>query len=245
MGDVNGDWDPAGARPAPVLTDPERIKNAVKASVPRISSQQGEVVTVPFRIDNLKKEEVSSYQFDIAYDPAVITPADIAADLAGTVSESLAVAFNTPEAGLLKVVVYGAMPVNGDGVYVNLRFNTTGAGGSSTPLTVQNFRFNDGTADVVTINGTIRVLSADMEDAISGRLVSAYGTPVADTRVILTSTTGATLSATTSRDGQFEFIGLARGETYSVSAVSRRYTFAQRTVSVTGGTADVNMIAEQ
>ncbi len=89
---------------------------------------------IPFRIDDLGGIGVGSYQFDLIYDPSVITPADAAASIAGTMDESLTGVSNSPTPGLLKVVVYGAVPVYGDGVYVYLRFKVTGNAGSATPL---------------------------------------------------------------------------------------------------------------
>ena len=48
--------------------------------------------------------------------------------------ESLTIVSNSPTPGLLKVAVYGAVPVYGDGVYVYLRFKVTGKAGTATPL---------------------------------------------------------------------------------------------------------------
>jgi hypothetical protein len=67
---------------------------------------------------------VDSLQFDISYDPAVMAPAG--ATLDGAVDQSLSIVSNAPEPGLLKVAVYGAVPVAGDGVYAYLVFNVTG-----------------------------------------------------------------------------------------------------------------------
>ncbi|CAN5449839.1 hypothetical protein BH10ACI3_BH10ACI3_26490 [soil metagenome] len=159
MGDVNGDWTPeTPPRPEP-LTDPYRIKNAVQARMASYKVQPGTEVLVPFRLDNLKGAEVGSYQFDIQYDPYVVTSSELAADLAGTMGENMSIAFNTPEKGLLKVVVYGAYPAQGDGVYVNLRFVVSGVEGTSTPLTISGFRLNDGSGDVYTTDGKLIVVS--------------------------------------------------------------------------------------
>ena len=49
------------------------------------------------------------------------------------------------------------MPASGDGVYVYLRFKVTGGIGSMTPLTITDFRFNDGLDEVFTTGGSIVV----------------------------------------------------------------------------------------
>ena len=159
MGDVNGDWSPTGYRPAPDLTDPERIKNAIQVSVLSGKAVQGTEITVPLRIDNLKGMAVGSYQFTIRYDPNIITPSRIAADVSRTLSRSLSVVSNAPEKGMLNVVVYGAFPATGDGVYVNLRFSVEGRVGSTTPLIIDGFRLNDGINDVYTTNGQLVITS--------------------------------------------------------------------------------------
>ena len=66
--------------------------------------------------------QIDAFQFDLWFDPSVISPAAVAASLNGTLADSLSVVANSSQPGLLKVAVYGAFPVSGDGVYVDLRF---------------------------------------------------------------------------------------------------------------------------
>jgi len=136
------------------------MKSAVRASVPDTKAVQGSSVTIPFRIDNLRGSGIASYQFDIEYDPAVIAPDQIAADLAGTMSEGFAMAVNSPMPGLLKVVVYGAVPVTNDGVFVNLHFRTIGAAGATSPLTINGFLLDDARMHAVTRSATLQVTEA-------------------------------------------------------------------------------------
>ena len=118
-------------------------------------ADRGATVLIPVRIDNLRGAGVDAYQFDIAYDPQVVTPDAVAADLTGTLSANMSVAYNVVEPGLLKVAVYGAIPANGDGVYVNLRFNATGQPGSRSVLHVDNFFVGGGTASTYTYDGNV------------------------------------------------------------------------------------------
>ncbi len=238
LGDVTGDWNPLGAnRPAALTNDDD----AVRVSMPAITAGAGTVVNVPLKIDRLRSVGLTSYQFDIEYDPAVIEPARIAADLTGTLGDQLAIVANVPAPGLLKVAVYGAYPVTGDGVYANLKFNVVGTSGSSSPLTVREFMYNDGTAGVMAVNGAVKVNSP--EPVIRGRLVTSMGQSVDGVTVVLSGTAGRTREVTSNASGVFEFSSLEYGETYTITVMSRTHVFAPQTVSVSAGVTDVQMIA--
>ncbi len=242
MGDVDGDWVTGNNRPIP--TNKTGSKDAVRASVPTMEAISGSEVIIPFKIDNLQGKQVGSYQFDVQFDPTVLEPQEIVADLAGTISESLSMAANSPQPGLVKVTVYGAIPVGGDGVYVNLRFVTVGAVGTTTPLSVSAFRFNNGENEVITADGQLTV-AASNNTTIRGRLVTALGQPVSNGRVTLTSSTGETRSAMSGSFGSFEFGDLVIGETYTVTVQAKRFSFTPRTVSVNGNVTEIDMIADQ
>ncbi len=156
IGDVNADWLPAGPRPARA---PESIDstNAVRVSIPNAVAARSSQITVPLNIGNLKGRGITSYQFDIEYDPSVLLPAQAAADVTGTISQGLLVVSNSPRPGLLKVAVYGAIPVTGDGVLIDLRFIAAGQTGTSTPLTISSFRLNNGSADIIASGGRLRI----------------------------------------------------------------------------------------
>ncbi len=143
---------------------------AVRVSVADTKAAHGSVVSIPLSLANLRGTGVTSYQFDIEYDPAVLAPADIAADLAGTMSEGLYAVSNSPTPGLLKVVVYGAIPASNDGVFANLQFKAIGAAGTETPLTITNFQLNDGKEDVVITNAVLQITKADRSSLSSGFL---------------------------------------------------------------------------
>jgi hypothetical protein len=110
---------------------------------------------VPLRIEGLGDRMVGSYQFDIKYDPAVIEPVVPAVDLSGTASEGFGFAANSPEAGILKVVAYGPIPVFNDGIYLYLRFRPVGQVWSVTPLTITDFRMNEGLEEIDIVSGRL------------------------------------------------------------------------------------------
>ena len=60
--------------------------------------------------------------------------------MAGTISRGLSVVTNSSEPGLLRVAVYGPMPIDGNGVLLNLRFTAVGKAGSVSPLLFERTR---------------------------------------------------------------------------------------------------------
>lgn len=155
-GDVSGDWNPTGAnRPADRTSDPD----GVQVSIPSVVALSGSLLSIPLHIHGIKAAGLTSYQFDIEYDPAVIEPDRIAVDLAGTLGEGLSVVSNVPSPGLLKAAIYGEIPPTWDGVYANMNFFVVGSGGTSTAVTVRQFIYNDGAFGTVTFNGGIKVVA--------------------------------------------------------------------------------------
>ena len=154
MGDVSGDWTPPASR----SLAPERstlLWNTVAVSVPNLKILRRGTITIPVRLDNLMGKAVSSFQFDVEFDPNVISPETVAADLTGTMSDGLSLVSNSPRPGLLKVVVYGVSDVTGEGTYINLLFRSNGRG--RTPIIISGFRLNDGTDKISVVNGSITV----------------------------------------------------------------------------------------
>jgi len=145
MGDVNGDWMPV----PPMQPDSSlpSTGNSILAALADTKAAANNTVTLPLSLSNLRGAEVSSYPFDIEYDPAMLKPAEIAADVSGTLSDGAGVASYSPTPGLLKVVVYGTFPASSEGLYLNLRFKTAGTR-ASTPVEIRRFRVNDGTEQV-------------------------------------------------------------------------------------------------
>jgi hypothetical protein len=155
MGDVDGNWSAMPMGPFSSIR-PDAGK-AVRAILPNAKAPVRSAVTIPLSLADLRGREVTSFQFDILYDPAVIAPANIAAGLNGTLGEGLSVVSNSPTPGLLKVAVYGTTPAVGEGVYVDLHFVTIGRIGASTPLTINAFRLNDGSEQVIGSGGILLV----------------------------------------------------------------------------------------
>jgi autotransporter-associated beta strand protein len=167
MGDVTGDWDPA-VSPTGLLSD-------LVVSVPNPISSAGNELIMPLRFENTRGNAIDAYQFDILFDPAILSPAAPALDVAGTLSEGMDVVANSSVPGVLKVAVYGAVPAHGDGEYLRLHFHTSGKGEAINTLKFGSFIINDGKT-VQLRDCEIHVLAGEKVDQI----------PISNIRIIYT-----------------------------------------------------------
>jgi hypothetical protein len=117
----------------------------------------GKEIVVPVQVRGVADKGVISYEFDLRYDPAVIQPLTDVADVNLTISRALSVVTNAGEPGLLRLVVYGAYPIDGDGVLVNLRFTAVGAQGAISPLSFERIMFNEGEGRVSGTDGKVEI----------------------------------------------------------------------------------------
>lgn len=153
MGEVTGNWSNSAAR---------RIKSAgpekgVTVKLPDTTIPSAKNLIVPVEVGSIANKGVIAYEFVVRYDPAVIQPQKNAVDVSRTVSRGFSVAVNAEEPGLLRVAVYGSMPIEGDGVLLNFRFTPVGPSGSTSPLIFEKLLFNEGEPQVTTIDGKIEL----------------------------------------------------------------------------------------
>lgn len=241
MGEVSGNWTDGGARIS--ASGPER--NAAVTAPRSVTPADSEVI-IPVSVEGVANKGVISYEFDLSYDPAVIQPQEYPVQVTGTASRGFTTAINAQEPGLLRVAGYGPTPIDVNGVLLNLRFTSVGAAGSVSPLTFERMVFNEGDPGTLVTDGQVELVTADADQAeISGRVLTVLGAGVPNARVTLADSTGQTRSVTANSFGVYRFGGLQPGQTYSISVESRNYAFAPLTVSVTGQTASVNIIATQ
>lgn len=149
MGEVSGNWLNTGARQA-LRNGPERT---TVVTAPRLGTIANGEVLIPVSVEGSANKGIISYEFDLRYDPSVIQPQADPVDVAGTVSRGLSVVSNASEAGFLRVAVYGAMPIDADGLLLILKFTAVGTAGSASPLTWERFVFNDGDPNATFTDG--------------------------------------------------------------------------------------------
>ena len=166
IGEASGNYNPAthprsaergAGGQEPTVSDDSMAQKPITVTAQPAVTETDKVVLIPVSVEGVMGKDVISYEFDLRYDPAVIQPLENSADLAGTVSRGLMVVTNPYEPGLLRVVVYGAMPIERDGVLLNLRFTSVGAPGSASPLTFERVLFNDGEPRVSAAAGMVEL----------------------------------------------------------------------------------------
>lgn len=157
IGEVSGNWNNTGAR----STDSEPTENDVESSVavnlPQVVVSADNEVLIPVTIRGAADKNIISYEFDLRYDPNVIHPQADPVDLKDTASRGLFSAVNEIETGLLRVVMYGPLPIDGKDVLLNLRFTAVGASGSSSPLSFERIIFNDGDPTALITAGQVEL----------------------------------------------------------------------------------------
>ncbi|MFN0278762.1 MAG: cohesin domain-containing protein [Pyrinomonadaceae bacterium] len=141
---------------SPEMQGPER---GIAVGLPSVRGSVEKEIVIPVSVRGVADKGIISYEFDLRYDPAVIQPLAEPVDVAGTVSRGLSVVTNASEPGLLRVVVYGAFPIDSDGVLLNLRFTTVGAAGSVSSLAFERIMFNEGDSLVMVTDGRAEVLA--------------------------------------------------------------------------------------
>lgn len=164
MGEVSGNWNNTGARPADRdakhLTEntssrgPER---GITVNLPHLSAATGEDVILPVLVDNLANKGIISYEFNLRYDPLVLQPYTDPIDVTGTVSRGLSFAANAEEPGFLRVAFYGPMPITENGILLNLKFIAVGKVGSVSPLRWEKLMFNNGEPRTAAANGRVEI----------------------------------------------------------------------------------------
>ncbi|MFN0279328.1 MAG: cohesin domain-containing protein, partial [Pyrinomonadaceae bacterium] len=153
IGEVSGNWSNNESRSGN-RGGPER---PTIVTAPNLVTTTSDEVIIPINIQNGENREIISYEFDLRYDPLVIQPQIKPVSTEETVSLDLSFATNIIEPGLLKVAVYGAMPIVSDGVLLNLKFNVVGASGAMSTLVWERIVLNEGYPEASTADGMIEV----------------------------------------------------------------------------------------
>ncbi|MBK8467295.1 MAG: hypothetical protein IPL32_15870 [Chloracidobacterium sp.] len=171
MGEISGNWNNTGARPFDGKQFAEAESSGrdigITVGLPALTAVYKEI-EVPVNVRGIANKGVIAYEFDLRYDPTVIQPLVDPVDVKGTASRGLSVVTNATDPGLLRVVVYGAYPIDGDGVLLNLRFTPVGKPGSASPLSFERIMFNEGDLLTTITYGRVELsVAAENEDEIN------------------------------------------------------------------------------
>ncbi|MBK9529055.1 MAG: hypothetical protein IPO41_12225 [Acidobacteria bacterium] len=123
----------------------------MELTAPTANQLVGSTVALPITVDDITGDGIFTGQFDLLYDPAVITPsgANAGCSAAGTIVGNAGVApfCSILASGRIRVVLAGASAWTGSGTLVNINFTAIGIAGNTSALTFPalNIEFsNDG-----------------------------------------------------------------------------------------------------
>lgn len=91
--------------------------------------------------------------------------------------------------------------------------------------------------------GAVEVQAAASIATVSGTVVSSGGTPISKAIVTLSNMSGVVASTQTNAFGYFTLINVPGGQTYSITAGSKQYTFTPQNINVNGDTTGVIITA--
>jgi hypothetical protein len=169
IGEVTGNWNNTGARTEdsrPLAEGSEQSDkggwSSISVALPSVTAAVDKEIVVPINVDGIADRGIISYEFDLKYDPTVLQPNTEPVEVAKTISRGLSVVTSSSEPGVLRVVVYGALPIDGNGVLLNLRFSSVGQPGTASQLSIQRIVFNEG-LDVNVAGGQVELSAAKTE----------------------------------------------------------------------------------
>ena len=77
----------------------------------------------------------------------------------GTLSSGFSPTYNVTAPGVLTVVFFGTIPITGSGTLFNFKFTSLSVNNTTSPLTWQNFQYNEGNPAAGMVNGSVHVLN--------------------------------------------------------------------------------------
>lgn len=131
---------------------------AIDVSLPNVESPAGKTFQMPVYVGDLTGQNVTQYQFNLMYNPSILTATGISRT--GTVTAIWNAPLFQITEGAIQVTANGSEPLTGTGILIYIQFtvNPAAAVGNSIPLILTSFRFNSGTPTAQTSNGVFLVI---------------------------------------------------------------------------------------
>jgi len=235
----------------------------IDVSLPDVSGDPGQTVTIPISTGDITGEEIISYGFDIVYDEDVINITGI--DKSGTLSDGMSVLANTNKTDTVTVGAASGSAIEGSGTLLKLtaefvalgssdltflEFEYNSSDGSYPPVNLTNGSATVGDLDTVSVEGPSAVVKSGSTGLVpvsvsdvTGLDVQAYGFTVTyDTSVIeITGTDIAgTLSSNMTGDINADVPGEVRVSYAATEALSGDGTLLNLEVMAkSGGTSPI------
>ena len=210
-----------------------QFASPVQVVVPNsgITGLNNSVITVPVNVTTTTGLNITSFDFDISYDPSVLTtPVGFTAPM-GALANGWGIFVNTPSPGLLRVSGSNPSALSGFGTLLNLTFTVNGNAPSCSPLSfVANpsspFFFNAGNPAAMTTNGQACVVAGTISGVVSYGNAIGSPNPRYVQNVVLTAINGATtVTSTTNASGMYS-LAIAGNGNYTVTPGKTKYTIS-------------------
>ncbi|MBN1350064.1 fibronectin type III domain-containing protein [candidate division KSB1 bacterium] len=129
----------------------------IAITLPEKFSMPGGFISYPVEVSNLTNKGIFAYQFELRYDPAVLTFEAIFAD--GTLSAKWDQFNMIVSSGKVQIVASGTSALSDSGILIKPHFSVapTAASDISTPLKISRFVFNNGFPSVNLSEGVIKL----------------------------------------------------------------------------------------
>lgn len=225
--------------------------------VESVTSSAGQTVTVNIRVDSIGDE--AGYGFTINFDPSVLTNPSVEIGTAGgrrvcnfMTAGQIACSvrdfdINQPGSSTDQI---GEIPAGDNQILVRATFTVaTNAQPGTTNVTLTNVNASNDLAQNLIItsqNGTVTITAPTAASmTISGKVTTQSGRGIRNVTVMMTDAQGNTRTTQTTSFGYYRFDEAAAGETYIISAKSKRYQFVRgsRIVNATENITEVNFAA--
>jgi hypothetical protein len=133
----------------------------IQVSLPeQIISADVQLISVPVTVGDVSEINVLSYQFEVNFDPTILSPVQTNPfTSAGTMSSEFSIVANPFLPGRLLVAAYSAYPLTGEGTLLNLNFQVIGRIRTPTQLVWHNFMFNEGNPYSEMFDGSVMTRS--------------------------------------------------------------------------------------
>ncbi len=215
-------------------------------------------VTVEFSASDMTGDGITSFQFDIFFDPDIIVPTgpNFGCSTTGTITPaSYFVLCNVTPADRLRVSVQDFLntPMTGSGTILKVTFVTApGADiGDISPLTfvpgsLRVFAAGIGEIPSSSVDGEVRIVGTTAADVvIVGRVLDASGRGLSKVRLVMVGSDGQPRYALTNAFGYYRFTNLDAGSTYVINVQAKRFLYAPKTVTATEDIFDLDFIPGQ
>jgi hypothetical protein len=234
----------------------------IQFAAPVMGVGEGLSTTIPLSINDVTGQGISSFQFDIVFDPTVIDPSGANFGCSappGTVAGNagFAIVCNVPPGDpvRLKVAAFGFVnPLAGSGTLMNIAITVdpTAVEGDFSPLNFEAVQFFSNAFPSPpgipnsTTNGQVNILGTTAAAAsLAGRIVDPNGRAIGGAIVTVANGSGEAQSVRTNTFGNFQFSDLPVGETYILSASARGFTVDPIVIPLSDSVTDLRVVARR